>query len=28
VLRDAATDPRITRPIVRQLGLHALACVP
>jgi len=28
VLRDAATDPRITRPIVRQLGLHAMACVP
>jgi len=28
LLRDAATDPRITRPIVRQLGLHAMACVP
>lgn len=28
VLRDAATDPRITRSIVRQVGLHAMACVP
>ncbi len=28
VLRDAATDPRITRPIVREVGLHAMACVP
>lgn len=28
VLRDAAVDPRITRPVVRQLGLHAMACVP
>ncbi|MCS6816750.1 MAG: ATP-binding protein [Blastocatellia bacterium] len=28
VLRDAATDPQITRPIVRQSGVHAMACVP
>jgi PAS domain S-box-containing protein len=28
VLRDAATDPRITRQAVRDLGVHAAACVP
>jgi PAS domain S-box-containing protein len=28
VLKDAARDPRITRPIVRDAGVHALACVP
>lgn len=28
VLRDASTDPRITRDIVRKMNVHALACVP
>lgn len=28
VLRDAASDPRITRQVVREAGVHALACVP
>lgn len=28
VVRDAATDPRVTRAIVKTLNLHAMACVP
>ncbi len=28
VVRDAATDPRVTRPIVKALNVHAMACVP
>jgi PAS domain S-box-containing protein len=28
VVRDAATDPRVTRAIVKKLSLHAMACVP
>jgi GAF domain-containing protein len=28
VLRDAATDPRVTRQAIKDLNVHALACVP
>lgn len=28
VVRDAATDPRVTRAIVKKLNVHAMACVP